>query len=165
VAKGSNTEAAKILRSNRNPLNRLARLLNFIHHYDLPAYDFMSSETCAVVQAVQYCEWISRDYIAPFGTSWIDLEYLAVLSALVSGLKTSPSTLGFRTHQAGSLFWILTNISRQSAHLLKSFSLWRTSAQSCYHKLPVAYTTSPTPCISPYSSLSISYSLHPKPAC
>jgi hypothetical protein len=56
VAKGSTTEAEKILRSKRDPLNRVKRLIKVLHYYDLPAYDFLSSETCAVVQAVQYCK-------------------------------------------------------------------------------------------------------------
>jgi hypothetical protein len=56
VAKGSTTEAQQVLRSNRDPLKRLKRLLMVLHHYDLPAYDFLSTETCAVVQAVQYCK-------------------------------------------------------------------------------------------------------------
>jgi hypothetical protein len=62
VAKGSNTEAQQILRSKRDPLNRLKRLLMVLHHYDLPAYDFLSTETCAVVQAVQYCKPLAQVY-------------------------------------------------------------------------------------------------------
>ncbi|KAF1938743.1 hypothetical protein EJ02DRAFT_409887 [Clathrospora elynae] len=53
VSKGLHTEAAEILRSKRDPLKRLERLLGFMYQHDLPPYD-LSSETCAVVQAVQY---------------------------------------------------------------------------------------------------------------
>jgi hypothetical protein len=56
VAKASTTEAEQILRSKRDPLKRLNRLVQVMRYYELPAYDFLSSETCAVVQAVQYCK-------------------------------------------------------------------------------------------------------------
>jgi hypothetical protein len=56
VAKASTTEAEKILRSKRDPLKRLKRLIQVMRFYNLPAYNFLSSETCAVVQAVQYCK-------------------------------------------------------------------------------------------------------------
>jgi hypothetical protein len=56
VSKGLHEEAARMLRSERDPLGRLERLLSFLHMNDLPTYDYVQDETSAVVQAVQYCE-------------------------------------------------------------------------------------------------------------
>jgi hypothetical protein len=60
VASGSITSAQKILRLDRDPLDRLKRLMRVLHYYNLPCYDLLSTETCAVVQAVQYCEYLSN---------------------------------------------------------------------------------------------------------
>ena len=58
VEKGSYGEAAEILRSNRDPLRRLKRLLWVLQLQDVPTYDFLESDTSEVVQAVQYCKSI-----------------------------------------------------------------------------------------------------------
>lgn len=62
VEKNSYEEAAEILRSNRDPLGRLKRLLWALQRQDVPRYDFLESETYEVVQAVQYCELIVLGY-------------------------------------------------------------------------------------------------------
>lgn len=49
-------EAARVLRSGRDPLQRLKRLLAFLSMQDVPFYDDLIDETSEVVQAVQYCE-------------------------------------------------------------------------------------------------------------
>lgn len=56
VESGSHEEAAKLLRSNRNPLQRLKRLLWVLQVQDIPIYRYLMDETSEVVQAVQYCE-------------------------------------------------------------------------------------------------------------
>jgi hypothetical protein len=60
VEKGSDEEAAKIIKSKRNPLRRLKRMLWLLKSQDVPAYGYLANETCEVVQAVQYCEWIHQ---------------------------------------------------------------------------------------------------------
>jgi hypothetical protein len=57
VSKGLHEEAARMLRSKRDPLKRLERLIGFLHTNDLPTYDYVQDQTSAVVQAVQYCEF------------------------------------------------------------------------------------------------------------
>ncbi|KAI8938311.1 hypothetical protein NX059_005963 [Plenodomus lindquistii] len=54
VRRGLYSEAAKLLRTHRQPLNKLEGLLKFMRSEGLPNYDFLSSETSEVVQAVQY---------------------------------------------------------------------------------------------------------------
>ncbi|KAI4694810.1 hypothetical protein J4E81_006411 [Alternaria sp. BMP 2799] len=56
VQKGLHEEAASVLRSGRDPLQRLKRLLAFLSMQDVPFYDDLIDETSEVVQAVQYCE-------------------------------------------------------------------------------------------------------------
>jgi hypothetical protein len=56
VESGSHEEAAKLLRSDRNPLQRLKRLLEVLQLQDVPRYGDLMDETSEVVQAVQYCE-------------------------------------------------------------------------------------------------------------
>jgi ribosomal protein L4 len=56
VESGSQEEAAKLLRSNRNPLQRLKRLIWVLQVQDVPMYEDLMDETSEVVQAVQYCE-------------------------------------------------------------------------------------------------------------
>ena len=58
VENGSHEEAAEILRSNRDPLRRLKRLLWVLQMQDVPTYDLLGSDTGEVVQAVQYCKSI-----------------------------------------------------------------------------------------------------------
>jgi hypothetical protein len=55
VQGGQHREAALLLRSGREPLERLQRLLWFMEMQDLPSYDHLTNETCEVVQAVNYC--------------------------------------------------------------------------------------------------------------
>ncbi|KAI5374515.1 hypothetical protein J4E82_006749 [Alternaria postmessia] len=54
VESGSHEEAAKLLRSDRNPLQRLKRLLEVLQLQDVPTYRDLTDETSEVVQAVQY---------------------------------------------------------------------------------------------------------------
>ncbi|CAN9434307.1 unnamed protein product [Alternaria alternata] len=54
VESGSHEEAAKLLRSDRNPLQRLKRLLEVLQLQDVPRYGDLMDETSEVVQAVQY---------------------------------------------------------------------------------------------------------------
>ncbi|KAI4932136.1 uncharacterized protein J4E92_004035 [Alternaria infectoria] len=54
VQKGLHEEAASVLRSSRDPLPRLKRLLAFLSMQDVPLYDDLVDETSEVVQAVQY---------------------------------------------------------------------------------------------------------------
>lgn len=56
VARGSREEAAELLKSEREPLKRLERLVRFMQAQDLPHYDYLANDTSEVVQAVQYCE-------------------------------------------------------------------------------------------------------------
>lgn len=60
VSKGMYEEAAKMLRSGRQPLKRLEKILWLIHGQDLPPYDYLFNETSEVVQAVNYCESLLR---------------------------------------------------------------------------------------------------------
>ena len=55
VKHGAHHEAARLLRSESDPLKKLDRLLGMMHSYDLPIYDYLSNETCEVVQSVKYC--------------------------------------------------------------------------------------------------------------
>jgi hypothetical protein len=55
VSKQQHDEAGKMLRSEREPLKRLERLLWGMRVMDLPSYD-LSNETSEVVQAVHYCK-------------------------------------------------------------------------------------------------------------
>jgi hypothetical protein len=55
VKRGAHHEAAKLLRSEQNPLRKLAELTRLMHAYDLPIYDHLSNETSEVVQSVKYC--------------------------------------------------------------------------------------------------------------
>ena len=59
VQKGLHEEATRVLRSGRDPLQRLQRLLAFLSMQDVPLYDDLMDETSEVIQAVQYCEWLS----------------------------------------------------------------------------------------------------------
>ncbi|KAF1848804.1 uncharacterized protein K460DRAFT_304288 [Cucurbitaria berberidis CBS 394.84] len=54
VAKRLHKEAAKMLRSEKEPLRTLERLLWVMHTHDVPTYDYLSNETSDVVQAVHY---------------------------------------------------------------------------------------------------------------
>ncbi|KAI4659232.1 uncharacterized protein J4E78_005658 [Alternaria triticimaculans] len=54
VEKGLHEEAESLLRSGRDPLQRLKRLLAFLSMQDVPLYDDLMDETSEVVQAVQY---------------------------------------------------------------------------------------------------------------
>ncbi|KAL1794212.1 hypothetical protein ACET3X_007633 [Alternaria dauci] len=54
VASDAYDEAAKLLRSNRNPLQRLKRLLQVLRLQNVPIYGDLVDETSEVVQAVQY---------------------------------------------------------------------------------------------------------------
>lgn len=62
VSKRLHKEAAKMLRSDREPLERLERLLWMMRRQDLPAYDYLSNETSEVVQAVTYCRLLGFIY-------------------------------------------------------------------------------------------------------
>jgi hypothetical protein len=55
VKQGSHHEAAQLLGSDPNPLKKLQDLLELMRAYDLPIYDYLSSETSQVVQSVKYC--------------------------------------------------------------------------------------------------------------
>lgn len=55
VERGQHWEAALLLQSDRDPLARLKRMLWVMETNQLPSYDFLSNETCEVVQAVSYC--------------------------------------------------------------------------------------------------------------
>lgn len=55
VERGQDWEAALLLQSERRPLERLRRLLWVMEMQDLPSYEYLSNETCEVVQAVNYC--------------------------------------------------------------------------------------------------------------
>ncbi|XPS68897.1 hypothetical protein M3J09_001176 [Ascochyta lentis] len=54
VERGQYWEAALLLQSERQPLERLRRLLWVMETQDLPSYEHLSNETCEVVQAVNY---------------------------------------------------------------------------------------------------------------
>ncbi|KAL6710639.1 hypothetical protein ACN47E_008687 [Coniothyrium glycines] len=54
VSKRHHDEAARMLKSEREPLERLERLLWVMRMLDLPSYDYLSNETSEVVQAVHY---------------------------------------------------------------------------------------------------------------
>ncbi|KAI4633915.1 uncharacterized protein J4E87_001082 [Alternaria ethzedia] len=54
VEKGLHEEAESLLRSGRDPLQRLKRLLAFLSMQDVPFYDDLIDETSEEVQAVQY---------------------------------------------------------------------------------------------------------------
>jgi hypothetical protein len=58
VERGLDDEAAKILRSRRDPLRRLTRLMGVLQKYDVPSYNYLANETSEVVQAVHYCRCI-----------------------------------------------------------------------------------------------------------
>jgi hypothetical protein len=55
VKHGAHHEAARLLRSELDPLKKLGKLLGLMHAYDLPIYDYLSNETSDVVQSVKYC--------------------------------------------------------------------------------------------------------------
>jgi hypothetical protein len=59
VRRGQYSEAALILRTERNPLERLQRLLRVMELQDLPSYDHLSNDSCEVIQAVDYCMFSS----------------------------------------------------------------------------------------------------------
>ncbi|UPX10496.1 uncharacterized protein EKO05_0001154 [Ascochyta rabiei] len=54
VERGQYWEAALLLQSERQPLEKLRRLLRVMEVQDLPSYEYLSNETCEVVQAVNY---------------------------------------------------------------------------------------------------------------
>ncbi|RYF31730.1 MAG: hypothetical protein EOO38_31445, partial [Cytophagaceae bacterium] len=54
VVRKDHRTAADMLRSERQPLKRLERLLRIMQYHELPNYDYLSNETNEVVQAVQY---------------------------------------------------------------------------------------------------------------
>ncbi|KAJ4299653.1 hypothetical protein N0V90_004899 [Kalmusia sp. IMI 367209] len=53
VSKGLRDEAAKMLKLEKDPLKGLRRVLRYMHMENLPTYH-LQSETCEVVQAIQY---------------------------------------------------------------------------------------------------------------
>ncbi|KAF2622860.1 hypothetical protein BU25DRAFT_202235 [Macroventuria anomochaeta] len=54
VERGQYWEAAMLLQSDRDPLEKLKRLLWIMETNQLPSYEHLSNETCEVVQAVNY---------------------------------------------------------------------------------------------------------------
>jgi hypothetical protein len=56
VERGQAWEAAMLLRSNKDPIERLKRLLWIMDMNQLPSYEHLSNETSEVVQAVNYCK-------------------------------------------------------------------------------------------------------------
>lgn len=58
VERGQHWEAATILQSEQEPLERMRRLLWIMETQDLPSYEYLSNETCEVVQAVNYCKYV-----------------------------------------------------------------------------------------------------------
>lgn len=59
LRRGDAWEATLLLGTAREPLKRLQRLLWFMETHDLPIYDYLSNDTCEVVQAVEYCRFFS----------------------------------------------------------------------------------------------------------
>lgn len=55
VERGQAWEAATLLQSNRDPLEKLKRMLWIMEMNQLPSYEHLSNETSEVVQAVNYC--------------------------------------------------------------------------------------------------------------
>ena len=64
VKRGQYWEAAMLVQSERQPLEKLQRLLWIMEWNQLPSYEHLSSETCEVVQAVNYCKRV-RHSIKP----------------------------------------------------------------------------------------------------
>ncbi|KAJ4359006.1 hypothetical protein N0V95_002541 [Ascochyta clinopodiicola] len=58
VERGQYWEAALLVKSDRQPLEKLRRLLRVMEVQDLPSYEYLSNETCEVVQAVNYCKLV-----------------------------------------------------------------------------------------------------------
>ena len=58
VERGQHWEAAKILQSEQEPLEKMRHLLRNMEMQNLPSYEYLSNETCEVVQAVAYCEYV-----------------------------------------------------------------------------------------------------------
>lgn len=54
IARGSQDEARRMLRGEKDPLQKLEGMLKWMDLEDIPRYN-LSNETCEVVQAVQYC--------------------------------------------------------------------------------------------------------------
>ena len=57
VSKKLYKEAAKLVRSKEEPLQRLERVLGFMRSQEIPYYNYLSDETSQVVQAVNYCRF------------------------------------------------------------------------------------------------------------
>jgi hypothetical protein len=55
VERGQAWEAAVLLQSDEEPLEKLKRLLRIMEINQLPSYEHLSNETSEVVQAVNYC--------------------------------------------------------------------------------------------------------------
>lgn len=55
VERGQAWEAAMLLQSDKDPLEKLRRLLWVMETNQLPSYEYLSNETSEVVQAVNYC--------------------------------------------------------------------------------------------------------------
>lgn len=55
VERGQAWEAAMLLQSDKDPLEKLKRLLWIMEMNQLPSYEHLSNETSEVVQAVNYC--------------------------------------------------------------------------------------------------------------
>jgi len=89
VEKGSDEEAAKIVKSKRNPLRRLKRMLWLLKSQDVPAYGYLANETCEVVQAVQYCEWIHQDSFKVLCTCQSDRIFSNLLSLSTSWISVA----------------------------------------------------------------------------
>jgi hypothetical protein len=59
VERGQAWEAAVLLQSDEEPLEKLKRLLRIMEINQLPSYEHLSNETSEVVQAVNYCRFAS----------------------------------------------------------------------------------------------------------
>lgn len=59
VERGQAWEAAMLLQSDKDPLEKLRRLLWIMEMNQLPSYEHLSNETSEVVQAVNYCVFIT----------------------------------------------------------------------------------------------------------
>jgi hypothetical protein len=57
VQRGQYWEAAHLVQSEQQPLEKLRRLLWIMEWNQLPSYEHLSNDTCEVVQAVNYCKF------------------------------------------------------------------------------------------------------------
>lgn len=147
VEKGLHDEAAKILRSKRDPLRRLKRLVVVLHKYEVPNYAYLTNETSDVIQAVQYCKRISKSQL-PLYTAHSSRQ--CQNSSAVQGLRGAGTKSRHRClPPSGAASPHASDSSHASMHIPQSLcpyaAIWRRSRNHKHE--PIKDISSPRRCL------------------